>query len=211
MLGSCLLLSSSSSQDSIQRVLSSLKEQIGRIEGNLNERQALSLSPAESAERERMSRNLSRLARMANNFHTSASTIIEGDRSTMWGGSVLGDPLTQEQHGRINDWIPPAVLEEDEYPAPEETDRITREPSPGSDSDSGSDVERDLMNHFEELGISEYKKSNWEKAEMYLRKVVMRETKRQSQAISETKAMFICCCMLTNKWIKPKVFSCLWP
>lgn len=208
MLNSCLLLSSSSSQDSIQRVLLSLKVEIGRIEGNLSEHQTLSLSPAESAENERVARNLSRLARMANNFHRRASTISTRDRATVWGGSVLGDLPTQEQHGIMHDWISPAVLEEDEYSVLEEPHPVTRKPpaESSSTSDSGSDVEKDMMCRFKELGILEYNNNNWVKAEIYLRKAVTRETKRESLVISDTKAMFICCCMLTEKWADAESF-----
>jgi len=56
---------------------------------------------------------LKKLVNEADSVHSSASTVV-GDRSTVWGGSVFGDPLTQEQYRGIRDWIPPPIQEESE-------------------------------------------------------------------------------------------------
>ncbi|KFY00183.1 hypothetical protein O988_03479 [Pseudogymnoascus sp. VKM F-3808] len=75
---------------------------------------------------------LQSMARAANSVFTSASTVIDGRRSTIyegsvvgegdfyndggrvWGGSVLGTPLTEEQYSGIENWIPPPTKAKDE-------------------------------------------------------------------------------------------------
>jgi hypothetical protein len=59
-----------------------------------------------------MANNLRKLLIQAESVNSSASTVIEGDRSTVWNGSVLGDPLSQEQYRNITGWIPPPISEE---------------------------------------------------------------------------------------------------
>ena len=215
MRGRCLLVNGNSSQDSIKRVLLSLKAQIGRIELNIGQRGTLQLSTQEAAENERLARNLSRLARMANDFHSNASIAIEGDRSTVWGGSIMGDPLSNEQYRRIHGWIPPVVFEQNENPKlwEENLDPVPGKGPPGpgyetdSDSDSDSDVEKDLMDHFESLGINEFRNKNWLRAEVYLRKVVTREKPRlRPRTMPLIETMLACSCMLNNKWDDGELF-----
>jgi hypothetical protein len=65
-----------------------------------------------TGEDQRISSHLRKLAHEAESFHSSASTVIEGDRSTVWGGSIYGDPLSHEKHRDISEWIPPPIEEE---------------------------------------------------------------------------------------------------
>ncbi|KAJ5403765.1 hypothetical protein N7509_003636 [Penicillium cosmopolitanum] len=51
--------------------------------------------------------SLQNMAQAAKSLYSSASTVIEGKRSTVYDGSILGDPLTEEQSKYISDWIPP--------------------------------------------------------------------------------------------------------
>lgn len=93
---SCLLLQSNSSQADVSRTLLDLKSQIGRVEGALQSRDNLLSTGDDRQERDRISSNLQRFIRAAESFHSSASTVV-GDRSTVWGGSILGDPLSHDQ------------------------------------------------------------------------------------------------------------------
>ena len=90
------MIQSNSSQDTVCRTLSDLKSQIGRVEGALVSREDLLISRDDRDENERISRNLHQFVRAAEAFHSSASTVAS-DRSTVWGGSILGDPLTQDR------------------------------------------------------------------------------------------------------------------
>lgn len=51
--------------------------------------------------------SLQTMQQAAKSLHSSASTVIEGRRSTVYDGSVVGDPLSEDQFRNISDWIPP--------------------------------------------------------------------------------------------------------
>jgi hypothetical protein len=91
---------------------------------------------------------LQSMARAAESVFTSASTVIDGRRSTvyggsvvgdnafqndggiMWRGSILGSPLTEEQYSGIENWIPP--------PAKDKEDGSTSQPSRGNPPTTGN-------------------------------------------------------------------------
>lgn len=93
------------------KTLSDLKSQIGRVEGALTSTTSLpnyQSSREERDENERISRSLHQFVRAAESFHSSASTVV-GSRSTVWGGSIMGDPLTQDRkyYPQMYPLIPP--------------------------------------------------------------------------------------------------------
>lgn len=75
------------------------------MEVTLHSKDISEASAVEVLDNERISHNLQSLVQAAESFHSSASTVAAG--STVWGGSVMGEPLTQEQYGNIEEWITP--------------------------------------------------------------------------------------------------------
>jgi hypothetical protein len=81
----------------------------------------------------------------------------------VWGGSVIGEPLIDEQYGDIRNWIPPlpGAMEEDEQSEPSESSSnpliicpvVLRTESSNEDFDD-SDIERHLTKRFRELAFS---------------------------------------------------------
>ena len=117
-------------------------------------------SPEVVEENQRIARNLRGLIRAVESIHNSASTVVGDTRSTVWGGSVMGEPLTDEQYGDIRDWIPPlpGAMEEDEQSEPSSSNPVIISPAglrtESSDKDSDdSDIERHLTNWFRELAL----------------------------------------------------------
>ncbi len=98
----------------MSQVLLGLKTRITGVETAIHgQLRSAYTVPELSADSDRMTRNLRNLIREAESLHSSASTIVGDTRSTVWGGSVLGDPLSVEQYGSIQNWIPPPAIEEE--------------------------------------------------------------------------------------------------
>lgn len=214
MINLCLLLQSNSSQESVSRILSDLKSQIGRVEEALISREDILVSRDDIEENERISRNLHQFVRAAESFHSSASTVAS-DRSTVWGGSILGDPLTQDQMSSIENWIPPpSIVEEDEQneeiasstgrSAPVSNNRssimdmdITSVHEDLHDSDSDSDIEKDLTRKFQELAVAKLEERDYEKAEQFFQKVLDRsateEESPQNLTVVKVKLAYAYC------------------
>ena len=114
--------------------MTGLKSQIGRVEIALQARTDAEPPSSDIGEdSERISRNLRLFVQAAESFHSSASTIIaDGAGSTVWGGSVVGDPLSDEQHRNILDWIPPPIIERE--------DRTQQESQPSGQIAQSNDV-----------------------------------------------------------------------
>ncbi|KAH7242647.1 hypothetical protein BKA59DRAFT_481149 [Fusarium tricinctum] len=191
MINVCLLIHSNSSQDSVFRVLSGLKSQVRRVEVALQT--SSSADAGDSAAREeddRMLHNLRQFVQVAESFHSSASTIVrDGPRSTIWGGSILGDPLTEAQTSRIEGWIPPPVNEEPYTP----TDA-------GSQSDT--DNEAELARRIEELAVQNDKNGDFARAEQFYRSAIEHGEAR-SRPPHDLKTMRVrlaYACMQQEKW-----------
>ncbi|OCK76734.1 hypothetical protein K432DRAFT_445813 [Lepidopterella palustris CBS 459.81] len=170
----CIALQNNSSQQEIARQLTGLKDQIGRAMDAValqQQESASDLSGSAVQDRRKISSNLYRLAQQAESLRSSASTVVEGSRSTVWGGSVLGEPLSQEQYQSITDWIPAAMGEDVEDKS------MTSGPTSSGhtaddESNSGSDIERDLLNEFDRLATANVAKQDYPKARKYMRKAI---------------------------------------
>ena len=187
---------------------------MGRVESALQERGDPEFAKdGIGEENARIKRNLQGLLQAAELFHSSASVILsDGARSTVWGGSVTGEPLTGEQHRNIQDWIPPPVVEEHEHARPrlqpvgvalrvesKEEDGI----HPGANSDAESDgIERQLTKKFEELAGKSLEQRNYEKAEIFLRKLIDRSADDEtlSTALTKTNTWLAYACFCQGKW-----------
>ncbi|KAF4434707.1 hypothetical protein FACUT_7766 [Fusarium acutatum] len=127
MINVCLLIHSNSSQDSVFKALSGIKSQLRYVEVALHTSSSASPGPSSGREEDdRATQNLRQFVQVAENFHSSASTILrEGPRSTVWGESIMGDHLTEAQASMIERWIPPPVNEEPRSPADADSDSET--------------------------------------------------------------------------------------
>ena len=111
------------------RSLQDLKSQIGRVEVTIQSRDSSTdVSLADRRDNQRISQTLQRLASAAESFHSSASTVASG--STVWGGSIMGDSLSQEQYRTIQDWIPQSIEEESIASQADDRSEGTRVTSP---------------------------------------------------------------------------------
>uniref|UniRef100_A0A0D2XIW2 Azaphilone pigments biosynthesis cluster protein L N-terminal domain-containing protein n=1 Tax=Fusarium oxysporum (strain Fo5176) TaxID=660025 RepID=A0A0D2XIW2_FUSOF len=148
------MINVNSSQDSVFKVLSGLKSQLRHVEFVLHTRSSASPGPSSGREEDdRATQNLRQFVQVAENFHSSASTILrEGPRSTVWGGSIMGDPLTEAQTSMIERWIPPPVNEESRSPV-----------------DADSDSETVFARRIEELAIKNEADGDHAKAEQFYR------------------------------------------
>ncbi|KAK2684677.1 hypothetical protein QWA68_016562 [Fusarium oxysporum] len=207
MLNICLLIQSNSSQDSVVNLLSGLKSQLRRVESALQTR-SYSSSGESSAEDNRISRNLRHFVQIAENFHSSASTII-GNRSTVWEGSILGEPLTQAQTSRIEEWIPPPLSEEDFTQQNSIADESSRGDAISGDaeglhSDSGSDIDKDLTKRLEDLAIQNLRSGDNAKAEQFYRSVIDRgeASHRPSHYVTNMRVQLAYAFMRQGKWIE---------
>jgi tetratricopeptide (TPR) repeat protein len=143
--------------------------------------------------------NLHRVAQAAASFHSNASSIM-GARSTVWGGSVIGEPLSQEAFINIQNWIPPPVDEADRF-----GDSSSGPKSPSADSfsnmksipsydpailpvtetlnlDYESDIDQDLAKDFERLATASLQRNDYRKAEVFLGKILSRVAARDEEA-----------------------------
>jgi hypothetical protein len=216
-VSSCLLLHNNSSQESIFSVLSSLESHVRRVELTLQVSNKLENGPAEAAEeKDRIFRNLKQIVRVADDFHSNASIIVrDGARSTVWGGSALGDPLTKEQLTNIESWIsPPTNAEErvDNGPAPTSPslERATEtgnsndndDDDDDDDNDDDDDIDKDLTKRFEELAVQSQKSGDLAKAEKFYRRAIERgeATQRLPNEILAMKVDLAFTCMRLGKW-----------
>lgn len=163
-----------------------------------------SLSPDEQQEENRIDRNLKQLVRAAKSLHSDANTvIITGAGSSVWGGSIMGEPLSQDIFNQIEAWIPPPSHKE-----PERQDGLSPRPTSPSpaiwpdSSDSESDIEKDIMKKFEELAAAKFATKDYEKAATLLRKLVdysFRDGKSQEE-ITKIEIKLACVYSLQSKW-----------
>lgn len=139
---------------------------------------------------------LQKLARAASSLHTSASTVIVGDRSTVWGASVLGERLSQGSSRDIIDWIPPPIEEEpDEGEAQNllpvrSADYITAQSirsRPTEDRhtlqaypDYDSDPENEFIAKLETQGLQALAQGNYEEAIKWLTKAMTSKRRKVS-------------------------------
>ncbi|KAF4470737.1 hypothetical protein FALBO_2338 [Fusarium albosuccineum] len=197
MINVCLLIHSNSSQDSVFKVLSGLKSQVRRVEFALQTTSSSSPNLAGGREEDdRISRNLRQFVQVAESFHSSASTIVrDGARSTVWGGSIMGDPLTEVQTSRIERWIPPPVSEEPYgYNAGESSTNA------GFQSDSDTEIE--LAQRIEELAVKNEADGDHAKAEQFYRSAIDRSeaSYRSTNDITAMRVRLAYACMRQRKW-----------
>ncbi|TXC08313.1 hypothetical protein FocTR4_00003421 [Fusarium oxysporum f. sp. cubense] len=125
---------------------------------------------------------------MTSAFQMINVTILrEGPRSTVWGGSIMGDPLTEAQTSMIERWIPPPVNEE-----------------PRSPVDADSDSETEFARRIEELAIKNEADGDHAKAEQFYRGAI-EHGESSSRPVSDITAMRIrlaYACMRQKKWTK---------
>lgn len=189
LINVCLALRNNSTQESVAQVLSRLKSQIGRVEYAVQGRYAGFRSGGLDDD-EKVSHNLEELAKAAESFHSNVSTIMgDGARSTVWGGSIMGDPLSADQYTDISNWIPPPTINEETEPklghsrgGSSSANALTLVESSG-DSDGDSDFESQITKRFEELAVTSLSQKEYSKAETFLKKVLdRRNNDKQSVA-----------------------------
>lgn len=206
---SCLLIQNNSSQEYVVQVLSGLKSQVRRVEFALQAGNPLGAGPVEAREEnDRISRNMRKLVRVAEDFHSSASTIVmDGPRSTVYGGSIMGDPLTDEQVSGIHNWIPPPI-EEEPVPGdhPQSDGTSTTAVEVGRLSDSDDDIDKELAKRLEELAMTNQKAGEYQKAENFYRRAIdSGETShRSSQDLAMMKTNLAYVCVRQEKWSEAK-------
>ncbi|KAF7556472.1 hypothetical protein G7Z17_g1395 [Cylindrodendrum hubeiense] len=211
MINVCLLIQNNSSQENVIQVLSGLKSQVRRVEFALQATTPFGAGPAERTEEDdRISRNMKQLVRVAENFHSSASTIVrEGPRSTVWGGSIMGDRLTDDQVSSIQNWIPPPIDEETPYRnGSVNRSRSRRDSLPhagteeGRRSDSDDDIDKELARRLEELAVTNQKSGDHEKAENFYRRAIDsgKASDRSPQHLAMMRANLAYVCMCQQKW-----------
>lgn len=171
-----------------------------------------SSSPDIRDDNKRIYHNLRELVRKADSFHSNASTILGGGaRSTLWGGSVIGNPLTDEQYSNIRDWITTPSTDEDAHIEKEalgvaapsmEISRSGMVDDLGDDSDADSDIERHLTKKFEELAMSSLEQRDYPKAETLLKKVVDRskDNDKPPEKVATTNLTLAFVYGLQGKW-----------
>ena len=155
-----------------------------------------------------LSRHTERLKRSAEAVISSASTVI-GARSTVWGGSERdfttgsenGQPLSDANRNRIENWIVQPTIEEEStrdtesfIPELPRGPPIFRKPSFGSSpektnieahsdpeatggSDSDNDIEFEVIQKFLEKGQEMYDQNSFTEAERFLRRGLKRAQK----------------------------------
>ncbi|KAF5626103.1 hypothetical protein F52700_8819 [Fusarium sp. NRRL 52700] len=181
------MINVNSSQDSVAKALSGLKSQLTHVEAALHRSSSANPRPSSGHdEDERATRNLRQFVQVAENFHSSASTIMrEGPRSTVWGGSIMGDPLTDAQASMIERWIPPPVNEE-----------------PRSFVDADSDSDTEFARRIEELAIKNEADGDHAKAEQFYRGAIEHgeSSSRPASDITAMKIRLAYACMRQEKW-----------
>ncbi|KAH6622583.1 hypothetical protein F5144DRAFT_622756 [Chaetomium tenue] len=203
MINVCLMIHNNSSQDAVFSMLYGLRSQIGRVEVALHQGTEPRYGPAGSSQEDddkQITTNFRQLVRVAETFHSNASAITrEGPRSTVWGGSVLGEPLTREQLFNIDNWIPPpSSTQQDETTSP------TTIVNPSYHSDSDDDIDEALIKRLRELAVESRHKGDHLKAENFYRKVINRSEASESnydpQDLVEDKINLAYACLHQRKW-----------
>lgn len=92
----------------VSKRLETIETGIHDLSQSLRQRQDSGISSTEAT------KNFERFLQVANSFKSSASTIVNGDASTVkgglatqYGGSIFGDPLSDDRYEIIQSWIPP--------------------------------------------------------------------------------------------------------
>ncbi|KAF5977321.1 hypothetical protein FCOIX_6588 [Fusarium coicis] len=181
------MINVNSSQDSVFKALSGIKSQLRHVEVTLHTSSSVSPGPSSGREEDdRATQNLRQFVQVAENFQSNASTIMrEGPRSTVWGGSIMGDPLTEAQTSMIERWIPPPVNEE-----------------PRSPVDADSDSETEFARRIEELAIKNEADGDHAKAEQFYRGAIehAESSSRPGGDITTMKIRLAYACMRQEKW-----------
>jgi tetratricopeptide (TPR) repeat protein len=207
------MLNSNLSQESMSHVLAGLKTQVERVETALHgQLHSGNTAPELAADSDRMTRNLRTLIREAESLHSSATTIVGDTRSTVWGGSVLGDPLSEEQYSSIRNWIPPPAIEEESVDAHEGSGSAFLDSAPGDEqtsdleSDADSDIERHLLKRYRDIALSSLKEKDYPRAESFYRKVIEMSSDSDvpTDEVQDLKIMLAFSCGLQGKWDEPE-------
>jgi hypothetical protein len=217
-------MQANATQKQMSNKLNDIHLGIGKIENALLLEFRMNASPADIKEdNDQVSKTLTKLARAAHSFHSSASTVITGGkRSTIWEGSIMGEPLGQEQLRTIQNWIPrPRATDflgkdegEDISSTPGSDHLLAGQPlwSPGSlvtkvgesesESDTDSDTEADMITRFHDFAIANYNNGNYPKAEIYFSKVIAKSAKRSNSGVDLTKVQIMQAyvCGAQDKW-----------
>lgn len=168
-------------------------------------------SPEVAQDNRRMTQNLLSLIQEAEALHSSASTVVGDSRSTLWGGSVLGNPLSNEQYNGIQKWIPPPVISEEEVESGPSQSRhsfldsaIDEEKSLNQDSDADSDIDRDLMKRYGEVAMTNFEQKDYVKAESFLQKFIemSADVDTPDDEMREINLMLAFSCGLQTNWEK---------
>jgi tetratricopeptide (TPR) repeat protein len=202
----------------VAQVLAKLREGIARVEVALSSREETQGVSADLlADEGRIARNLRNLVRVAETFHSSASTVVA--EGSVWGGSVLGDPLDPERFRNIESWISPPTVEEGEIDeeiatlsnphsqsleTPSESISIsgTRPRSVNSDgeagSDSESDFERDLLRNIEQLAFTSLARRDYQRAGEFFKELRPRVPNAQNRLKADLRLAYCYC--FQGKW-----------
>lgn len=199
------MIHNNSSQDAVFSVLYGLRSQIGRVEVALHQSADSLPGPAGSsqdADGNQLTRNLQQLVHVAEAFHSNASAITrEGPRSTVWGGSVLGDPLTREQFSNIESWIPPPSNIQGASGTVSSPSTVV---DPPYHSDSDDDIDEALIKRLRELAVESQRKGDYLKAENFYRKVINRSESGESnydpQDLVQDRIGLAYACLHQRKW-----------
>ncbi|TLD34661.1 Dimethyl-sulfide monooxygenase [Venturia nashicola] len=200
----CISLHSNSSQQKISRQLTDLKDQITLA--NTLALQQGTAQPGSSLDKmqdsRRISKHLRNLARDAESLRSSASTVIERDRSTVWGASVLGDQLSNDQYRDIRNWIPPPVEEESLEGESIGSGPISDAITIRAESDSESDLEQELVEMFEKRGLQKLADKKYEEAEKFLCKAISLRSpfSKTTTSLEHVKASLADCYCQQAKW-----------
>ena len=87
---SCLQFDNNSAQHLIIGSLADLKRSLIELKASIEPGGAYNMTATLPLADRRVAQNFQRLVREAESFHSSRSTIAG---STVWGGSIMGDPL----------------------------------------------------------------------------------------------------------------------
>ncbi|KAK4451254.1 hypothetical protein QBC34DRAFT_59290 [Podospora aff. communis PSN243] len=227
MINLCMLIRNKASQDVVQAGLSDLKKQMGDVdavmqvtrsavetassqavtmigvaasttEGSTAQEQSMVEGVDMAMEGARVSQNLERFVRAVDKFHSNASTIIsDGIRSTVWDGSMRGEPLSEEKYSKIENWIPPTI---DEMPAAETSLETAQ-------SDSDGEGERDFAHRLEQLALAKQRKGDAAGAEDFFRKAITRgeSVRRPPQEVESMKLQLAYAYICQGKWEEAEV------
>jgi len=186
--------------------LSGLRSQLGRVERAIEVQNQYSAGES-SNEDVRATSNLRRLVRAAESFYSSASTVIEGTRSTVWGGSIMGDPLSEDQASKISDWIPPPSIPEEGSDLMDPFADVAAGTKDTTEVDDAfvfdSEIERDLIRNFYDIAFTSFKNGDYAKAETFFRKAIDRSAvgkEKQPEDNDKMKLALAYSCGLQNKW-----------